>query len=783
MADDFEKELSKSEKLLKERLTKAGKIARDITNQAFKELLVTIDDYSNSLDNITDQLASQLQDYDKIKKSTAQFGDALKSTLPFVRDNKDLASKLTQIYSENNKLANKLVENNEDLITGQLRSQDIAKNIAKSRQNQLTIELSQRDIAQEIIQSEKEIVGLQGEELEKTQSKLEALREINEQLEAEKENQQAISNNLQEQAASAAKIETKVGIGGKILQGFKKIPVLGDILDVGGAEEAMRSAAAGGANGFKTMGAGVKALGPSLKAAMGPLALISLAVEAIQMLIGAMFEADTRITALSKNLQISKEEAQGIDGYFKSIKGSLETQYNLTKEIYQAQAELSELSATSTLYAKETLDAQIQLTKEYGLQAQDAANLNKIFITNDEVATDALDTAAETTSQFFKQTGILFNERKLLEQASKVSGQLLVSFKGSTAELIKAVAQANKLGITLEQAKGISESMLDFEQSISAELEAELLTGKDLNLDKARSLALQGKFAEAAEEALKSAGSLEEFSQMNVIQQQALAKAAGLTVDQLSDALIQQKLVTKESQSQFDRLSKAGQDELARRFALGEADAKEIEAANKRLDAQEKFNLSMDKVKEVFTDLVDGGALDAIADAAKAVADTIASGGSLFSLFGKSDLTKNLEKKSLETAKQTEDELIKKQKTGEKLSTGESERLKKAQDRLEEEKSNTVTASNISSARYQQELNQKDLAANKNQTIKAKDFTIQTLPEDTVIAAGGTNLGRSDEMVTLLKDLLTATKAGGNIYLETDKVGTAHNKSTFKLNK
>jgi DNA repair exonuclease SbcCD ATPase subunit len=309
MADDFEKELSKSEKLLKERLTKAGKIAKDITNQAFKELLVTIDDYSNSLDNITDQLASQLQDYDKIKQSTKQFGEALKSNLVFVKDNKDLASKLTQIYSENNKLANKLVENNENLITGQLKSQDVARDIAKSRQTQLTIELSQRDIAQEIAQSEREMVGLQGEELYEIGAKLEALREINEQLEAEKENQQAISTNLQEQAASTAKIETKVGVGGKLLQGLKKIPVLGDILDVGGAEEAMRSAAAGGASGFKTMGAGVKALGPSLKAAMGPLALLSLAVEAVQMLIGAMLDADKQVTDIAQNFNIIKEDA------------------------------------------------------------------------------------------------------------------------------------------------------------------------------------------------------------------------------------------------------------------------------------------------------------------------------------------------------------------------------------------------------------------------------------------------------------------------------------------
>ena len=110
MAEDFEKELSRSEKLLKERLVKAGKLAKDITNKAFKELLVTIDDYSSALDNVSEQLASQLKSYDELKLSTRQYGDALKSTLPFIKDNKDLATKLTQVYSTNNKLIDKLVD-------------------------------------------------------------------------------------------------------------------------------------------------------------------------------------------------------------------------------------------------------------------------------------------------------------------------------------------------------------------------------------------------------------------------------------------------------------------------------------------------------------------------------------------------------------------------------------------------------------------------------------------------------------------------------------------------
>jgi hypothetical protein len=179
MDNNLNDELNRSEKLLKERLTKAGKIAKDITNKAFKELLSTIDDYSSAVDNISDKLVEQLVSYDKIKGATRQYGDALKSTIPFIKENKDLAAKLTQLYTTNNKLTDKLVQNQEELITGQLETQDIAKDIAKVKQQQLNIELSQRDIVQEMEILNRDLVGLQGEELEKTQFQLEALFEIN----------------------------------------------------------------------------------------------------------------------------------------------------------------------------------------------------------------------------------------------------------------------------------------------------------------------------------------------------------------------------------------------------------------------------------------------------------------------------------------------------------------------------------------------------------------------------------------------------------------------------
>jgi hypothetical protein len=690
---------------------------------------------------------------DALRNISSQVGNIFKEALDTTSTfSKSLTGDITKGINNLAKSSTTLLSNQEKLRTGALTRAQVEKQIL-DRNDKIKAITQQINIAKK--------AGLITDE------------DANEQLGQAIAYENEFIADLNKQASLADQFNKKLGATGTIIQGINKIPILGGLIK---SEEILakiqKKTAEEGSTKFGVFKEGIKGIGLSIaESLMDPLAIITSIVKVAKFFIEAMFEADKRVTSLARNLQLSKDEARGIDDYFKSLKGNVETVFDTVKYIAQSQAELSELSAASVLYSKETLDAQTQLTQEYGLQAQEAANLNKIFITNDEVSTDALNIAAQTTSQFFKQTGILFNEKKLLEQASKISGQLLVSFKGSTAELIKAVAQANKLGITPEQAKGISESMLDFEQSISAELEAELLTGKDLNLEEARRLALQGDYVGAAAAALKNVKSLEEFQGMNVIQQQALAKAAGLTTDQLSDALVQQKLVGETAKKQYQEYKTIFGEEFARRFALKQLSDEEIKNANKQLDAQQKFNLSIEKVKTVFTDLVDGGALDAIADAAIALADTIASGGSLFSLFGKSDLTKTLEKKSLETAKQTQDELTKKQKAGEELTKGEIERLKKAQERLKEEadkKREDQIAEERSSARtgFVREPISKE--------VKVNDFTIRTHPKDELVMAGGTKLGNNNqETNVLLKELIDTIKLGGNVYLDGNKVGTA----------
>ena len=89
--------------------------------------------------------------------------------------------------------------------------------------------------------------------------------------------------------------------------------------------------------------------------------------------------------------------------------------------------------------------------------------------------------------------------------------------------------------------RDITNSLLDFESSIEKQLEASLLLGRQINLDRARQLALTGDQAGLMQEILKQVGGEAEFNRMNVIQRKALADSVGVNVEQLSRLVRNQK--------------------------------------------------------------------------------------------------------------------------------------------------------------------------------------------------------------------------------------------------
>ena len=120
--------------------------------------------------------------------------------------------------------------------------------------------------------------------------------------------------------------------------------------------------------------------------------------------------------------------------------------------------------------------------------------------------------------------------------------ELFAQFGKAGGDNIAAAAiQAKKLGLNLGTVAGITESLLDFESSIEKQMEAQVLLGRSLNLDKARELSLAGDLEGLQKEVLSQVGSQAEFEAMNVVQRKALADAIGVSVNDLGKMVAREK--------------------------------------------------------------------------------------------------------------------------------------------------------------------------------------------------------------------------------------------------
>jgi hypothetical protein len=204
-------------------------------------------------------------------------------------------------------------------------------------------------------------------------------------------------------------------------------------------------------------------------------------------------------------------------------------------------------------------------------------------------------TSEQTYKSFLKglvatrnQLKVGIDFRATLAEAAKVSGQLAANLGFNPERIAQAVVQAKALGLTFDQLKSAASSLLNFESSLENELKAELLTGKQLNLERARAAALQGDQVALAEELAKNIGTASEFTKMNVLQQDALAASVGMTSDQLAETL------------------RKREEALASGKSLQQVTDEEAKKALERASIQDKFNAAVEKLQSLFGNLMAG---------------------------------------------------------------------------------------------------------------------------------------------------------------------------------
>ena len=369
--------------------------------------------------------------------------------------------------------------------------------------------------------------------------------------------------------------------------------------------------------------------GKGLVASLGPLLPLLIAVG----LLAKAFEFDKELTQFAKDMDLSKDSALGLSIEADHIAGSLGLAGVTGKEVQASMAALKEEFGTAAMVADQDLVGAVTTLRErVGLTNEEALSLNS---TATMLGTNLNDLAASS----YDMADGLIGGKQMLKEMSKLPKSLVAGFKGTTQQLQKAIVKGKLFGLTIEQAAKAGESMLDIESSIEKEMTANVLTGKHMNLNRARQLALTGSQAELQDEILKQAGSLEDYQKMSPLQQKAMSDALGLSSEEMANMLTKSEEMRKvgldsvkvenilqgsleEQQKTLDGMAEGEQKAFLQKLVNGK----------KQEEATAKFQTSLAKMMEalskVMLPIVEG--VGFILDILGFVIDKISHGVELF---------------------------------------------------------------------------------------------------------------------------------------------------------
>lgn len=346
-----------------------------------------------------------------------------------------------------------------------------------------------------------------------------------------------------------------------------------------------------------------------------------------------LMEVDAEVSQIGKDFGITRKEAMNLHHETVNIAGEMSLVGIHGEQVLAGVKTISEamggIDIAHQLHegneaAKQLVKDATVLTEKFGLSGDEIKNVHTL-------ATLTGKSMGQLTMEATTLGKGLMTNKEAMKTLASIPKSVAVAFKGGTQELIKAAQKAKMLGMELSQVQQIGDGMLDIEQSLGKEMEARALTGKNLQLDAARMLALQGDTAGLQDEILKQAGSLEEFQNMNRIQQTAFADAMGMSVDEMTGMLTNaQKLKDiGMSSAHAEELQGKNAEEL-RKIMANTSDEKqkayieEIAKQKESASIQERFQSVLKKVQEKLAAL-----LSPILEIVHGLLDSVSSGDSL----------------------------------------------------------------------------------------------------------------------------------------------------------
>ena len=338
-------------------------------------------------------------------------------------------------------------------------------------------------------------------------------------------------------------------IAGNFASAFKLDQVQADMEGV--ADEIARGEKSAGVLGgrMKVLGAGLKSAGKGLMSTLTDPTVV----------LTKIFNGFGKVEEQQQNFRrITGQNADAFRGFNDTLTTTSEYlggMVTLTKELGVN---------ANVAFTPETVTTVAELTENMGMAANEAASLAKFSKLSGTSLKNNLSNVEDSFKSFVQTNGVALNFSDILSDTANVSDSIAMSLGNNPDSIAEAAMNAQKLGLSLQQVDDIASSLLDFQSSIEAEMEAELLTGTQINLEKAREAALNNDILGLQEEIGNNQQINQAFASGNRIEQEALAKALGMSRNDMASMIALQKMSSGLSAEQAAKAANISIEEATR---------------------------------------------------------------------------------------------------------------------------------------------------------------------------------------------------------------------------
>lgn len=245
-------------------------------------------------------------------------------------------------------------------------------------------------------------------------------------------------------------------------------------------------------------------------------------------------QLDSAAADFRKSMGITRIDSVKLESDARAISIHLMSIGVSAKDVYGSIKAIADEFGSSRTYSSDMVSDMATLSAQFGITGQTSAKFVKsMAMVSGSTASTQKDMLL-IAQRMSAAAGVPLDA--VMQDVAESSQESYQFLSRNPIELLKAAVKARELGTTLSASAKSSASLLNFTESVKAEMEASVLLGKSMNLQKARELAYHRDIAGLNVEIVKLAKEAN-FQQLDPFQQDAVAKAFGKTAGEVASML------------------------------------------------------------------------------------------------------------------------------------------------------------------------------------------------------------------------------------------------------